>query len=594
MCKSCAGLFGDNELPFVRRLALEQHVRKVLARDRKIYFSMFMPQFGLQTLSSIFRVPSLSAGGEVGFSGRRPDVMAVGSLEGQSDAAKKLMFFSVIDGVISRAKRTKVRGQKDLKGVASVCIHELLEFSEENKTCVASVSPISTHVCSDEGTELSVPMSLSVCSIASENLMSMWSWQEDQQQEDLVVRLSSAVPIRRAAPCCAALLSREPVLRLLLESTGGVAEGSPAQSSALRLLEEHGIVAGPPPFHLTLLGREMVISGVALKEGAKICRRLSPMEGSLMTEASTYQLMLELDHQGWDHEEAASTWSKTNAKVNPFLVNADVPDKVWYSKKNEPICRYYLLALLHAKPDVKVPHLASSGTYRGLLGIAKPIRKSKDTGLAGGHPSLPDDFDGSKTQKKKNLKKQPEGKPESSDESDDSNSDVSVGTDADGSNSDDGKSSKESNDGGQVPPDNSDDSSEDSSGSSSESSSGPASGEPDESEQMTGAYYGNHRLTKRLPNNKGVGGWEMRCNQDGHSQCSKTQTSSDSRGGDDGCVRRLKKWVLLAGTADNKEQHKDLWKQVEQLWQDGNLESMDALDCQAVTLARPQKKRRLE
>ena len=570
----------------MRRIALEQHVRKALTKmPHKTYFSMIMPESGLQTLASIFQLKRWSTDGEVGFGGPKPDVMAVGSLEGQSDEAKKLVLFSVIDGQISRAKRTKVPGQTDLKGVASISIHELLEFSQETKTCVASVSPISTHVASEQGTELSMPMSLSICAIASTNLMSIYSWEEDKQQEDLVVRLSTAVRLDMS------LAAVEPVLRLLLESAGGVAEGSPATNRVLRSLEEHGIVAGPSPFRLTPLGREMVSSGVALNAGSKICRRLSPTEGDYKTEATVYQLMLELDHMGWEHEVVESTWSRNNAKANPFLVNADVVDKVWYSKKKDAVCKFYLLALLCAKPNVVVPHFASSETYTILLGIPARTQKSKDTGHVDGHPSLPDDFD---VTVKKQRKKRRVAEPVSSS---DSGTEASVDTDTDSSSqasSNHSKSSQASSGGGDVAPDvapdvgsDGNDGSDSSSDDSESSSDGPA-----DSGQLLGAFYGIHMLTKRPNNSSGVGGWQLTCCADGHVQCSKTQSCTVARGGEDGALRRLKKWALLCCDAPGKDGHKHKWKQVEEAWADGSLESMEELDGLAPSSVRPQKKRR--
>ena len=569
-----------------------------MANEKGTFFSMVMPDSGLRTLSSFLQVSALSADEEVGISGTRPDIAAVGGLPDQSEKAKKLLFVTVIDAAIARAKRTKLPGQRQMTGVASVCIHEVLEFSQATKTCVASVSPISTYVSSEEGIELSVPMSLAICSISSKALESMYTWKESELLQDIVVRLSSAAHVD--VPCA----DLEPVLEKL---TSGDFMPAASQSvlNTLQKLEARGIVEGDlqasQPFRLTPYGREMVLTGIALQEGAKVCRRL-PRGGDLLEDASLYQLMLELDAEGWEHEELSSKFSKRNARANPFLVNSEVVDKTWYTTEKQPACKFYLLALLVAKPDMPVPHLASSQTYRALLGL-KPStarRRSAEGSGAAGHPSLPDDFGEKKKTKpeknKKELQKAPEVAPDHS--SVESSEEISQQSESDLSD-DDGEGSQ---DGGLVPGDGGDDDesskngsdvSDDnasgegkSSGSDSDSDSDSSDGSEDSAASLVGGYYGSHTMIRRAT------GWQCTCNQPGHIKCNKSQSNTEQGGGSDGALRRLKAWALLATEAADKSAHKELWQRVEQQWKDGETPSMEELDGHMPALDRLQKKRR--
>ena len=629
---SFLGLVQDEALPRCRRLALVQHVTQALrGRDKDCFFSMSMESNTLRTLSSVFKVNVAQPVGsdELGVSGPWPDFISVGGLfnaEHLSNRAKSLVFFTVTNAQLSRAHRTKVDGQQKLTNTALVCIHTLLKFTPSDKTCIASVAPMSSSRPSVDGSggDACEPMALNPETLSSDTLQSMYVWhRKPDPGQPLVVTLPEA-----DAALNTRLADATPaVLKLLSEHPAGLPAhdfGNPNELEVLQWLEGRDFVEGPP-FRFTALGRASISVGVRLQEFGRLCNRKPYQVLDDFMGATLYELMLELDAEGFVYEEVSSKFARAVAKASPYLINAEVPDQTWYCAQGQPVCKWYPIALLNAKPDVQVPHLASSATYRTLLGIEQPKWRGKrrpSCAHAGAGSSFPDDFletPGVKPRRKRAIPRKQGGGEASGGDGDegsgassagssrengsvfeqesldkDSSSDGDCGGDGPGGGDNviDSDASSHASMPGLVSGSEKDDSS--SSSSSDDEDDGGDGADDDAGADRLGQTFGHHLLTYRPPSRtKTEGAWQLTCCEPGHDGCTKTQNNAPIRGGSDGALRRLKQYAIPASDCADKTAHKAKWKQVMELWDNNRCLTMHELDAIMPSVFRPQKRRRL-
>jgi hypothetical protein len=120
-------------------------------------------------------------------------------------------------------------------------------------------------------------------------------------------------------------------------------DGLPNAKAVLTELQDHGLIEGPP-WVFTLKGRECVECGVRLSEPERVLTRAP--EGADLDFLSPAQLIVELEHHGWQHMEVEGRKSVQNAKAKPYECDAEEPLKRWYTRAGETVSRFYMLALL--------------------------------------------------------------------------------------------------------------------------------------------------------------------------------------------------------------------------------------------------------
>ena len=124
------------------------------------------------------------------------------------------------------------------------------------------------------------------------------------------------------------------------------------------------VVEGPP-WQLTDVAKERVEQCVVLRNEECLLRRHA---GELF-EASTFQLILEMDAQGWVHEVVSVREYKDMKRAQAAYKHGE--RKVWRTCETQSsVCRYYLLALLLKGSEMPVPHVAKKETYMKMLGIS--------------------------------------------------------------------------------------------------------------------------------------------------------------------------------------------------------------------------------
>ena len=133
---------------------------------------------------------------------------------------------------------------------------------------------------------------------------------------------------------------------------------------ALDTLAAERVVEGPP-WQLTEVAKERVEQCVLLRNEESLLQRCA---GEL-SEASTYQLILEMDAQGWVHEIVSVREYRDMKRAQAAYRHGEL--KVWRTcEMHSSVSRYYLLALLLKGPEMPVPHVAKQETYMKMLGIS--------------------------------------------------------------------------------------------------------------------------------------------------------------------------------------------------------------------------------
>lgn len=191
----------------------------------------------------------------------------------------------------------------------------------------------------------------------------------------------------------------------------------------MELLCKEGLAAGPP-WKLTELGHQRLKQGVVLRGQKKVLRRHT----GDFREASTYQLLLELDAQGWSHQILTPKKHRLLKKakhkhvLEPFLLGAEEDSNAWYTQEGRTfVSHYYLLALVEmvAKKDTpdhikEVPFGAADDVYKMLLGMDVEEKNKKHTRIRKRLTHVSDELwpaEKEKGDKKKKRKKAGEAEP---------------------------------------------------------------------------------------------------------------------------------------------------------------------------------------
>ena len=322
------------------RQALIDHVKQVFVHadgSQHEFFSAFLPAGSVRSLQSILAVNKFEASGdwhsgfgvgiEVGHgAGHLPDIQAACALMDADfllHRAQDLVFFTFVIGNLSRAVRTKVDGQESLKEKVSISVHRVLEFIPESKKCVVSLNPAAT---SDASCEL-VPLVLSLNQLSATVMLDMWKW---SQALDLTIRLANHVLFpAHLSP------SVPEVLRQLSLSPGGTPEETFQDDNAknvVDVLQSEGLIEGPP-WTFTLKGKTSIECGVSITAEQRVVTRTE--DTSPESSAILYQLIMELDHSGWQHMQCHSTGDVKVAKSKPYEHAHPESSKVWYTKMSK-------------------------------------------------------------------------------------------------------------------------------------------------------------------------------------------------------------------------------------------------------------------
>lgn len=96
---------------------------------------------------------------------------------------------------------------------------------------------------------------------------------------------------------------------------------------------------------------------------------LKRYEPDKLDQASTFQLLLELDAKGWTHE-VMSKYRRKKLKKAQFMYTS--AETAWHSRESDvSVCRFVLLCLLGlgSKDFTEVPYYQPQDVYKRLLGM---------------------------------------------------------------------------------------------------------------------------------------------------------------------------------------------------------------------------------
>ena len=344
-----------------------------------------------------------------------------------------------------------------------------------------------------------------------------------------------------------------------------------------RLLEAAGL-----GWKLTDLGHERLCECLVLREP----RVVLTLPSGELADATTYQLVLKLDSDGWTHEVVTAAKHRQLKKEKHMHQSGGA--KVWYTQSGcAHVSRFYILALLQ-KLDEGVPYGVKDKDYKALLGVADARRGAKRPlrfalGDAAAWPDQVEDMAAPPLPvppRKRARQRQPQPAPESVPEGHDMEAlpaDAAAGVVDAGSDElseemmallDESVSSlSEASDEGEVCTQQG---SSDSSSSSSSSASSSSSSESVAVDMPAAASHrkvlgrgfrwGPHMFTPVGPAGQPIQHWQCKCGIPAHNvdrQCTKKR--SVKFGGEAHVLRLLKFWASLADTAPDQQSHLELW-----------------------------------
>ena len=610
--KPLDGLIGsgaDETAPDVKRDAAVRHLHQATQHHADSFFSMFLESGTFRTLESVMETSSPDqataalewVGEEIGISGKPlagsiSAVAAAGTLHNLGslgEKAKSLIFFRLVDSNVGMAKRTKIAGQRKLAGLKAVTLHRLLELNVIDKTCVVGLTPTNVEASSTCG---AIPMTMHPGMFSTSSLMKMRFWEQDATAT--VVQVANHYELHPdLLPHAPQVLSS-----LMLDRGDGIAADTWGDDChckrVIQQLATDEMVEGPP-WKLTLRGREHLECGVRLSTPKPLLT--FPAEDADLNEVSLAELILLMEHKDWQLVTYVSKERATELKKTPFLVDAVLPVKQWYSKKNNTVSRFYLMALLAAQNGRPVPHFGKDEVCRALLDIKPPERIRRKTKAlqyidecewpedALPLPAMP--------KRRCNREKRARLRAHLQEPADDDIDEFGIGAAIADDDTDNDSLSTDSSD-------SSTSSSSTSSNSDSKKTSDADGAEDDDecddlpplpppalppaeicsqpelqAESNGNLRYGFCSLTLYVQSS-GKTGWQMTCNHAAHvgkPKCTKSQTSH-ADGNEDGTLRRLKYWAFLGLQATSKMMHADMWKHVVLCWDQGLVPSMTELD----------------
>lgn len=425
----------------VRRVLALHDVRKTASA--KMFFSM---KFNRNTMHSVISLlspgrdnlpalPAFAAEGEFDslewepgcpLATTKEDLSAMGLvvpvadlLDGGGDAlSQEFVIGSVLHLQPSRFRRTHVEEEASLSGMWLVQLHSILDLNSRKKELIVSLEAANL---GEGGTCVTAPLALHVSQLSLSELQCLFMWQTDDSK--IVHRFDNQFMSTLPVDMKVHVLE---TARYLLKSPDGLAlttDMGQGIHDALELLCKEGLAAGPP-WKLTELGHQRLKQGVVLRGQKKVLRRHT----GDFREASTYQLLLELDAQGWSHQILTPKKHRLLKKakhkhvLESFLLGAEEDSNAWYTQEGRTfVSHYYLLALVEmvAKKDTpdhikEVPFGAADDVYKMLLGMDVEEKNKKHTRIRKRLTHVSDELwpaEKEKGDKKKKRKKAGEAEP---------------------------------------------------------------------------------------------------------------------------------------------------------------------------------------
>lgn len=283
---------------------------------------------------------------------------------------KEVVVFSVLHGHPENYRRTKVEEGASLSGLWFVQVHEIMEAKGGGEELLVALQPsfltAPEEIEADEKPQ-QAPLALHIGQLPLSELMEahVWKMRGGQIEHRFDRQLRSTVSPELLQDFCE-------VTRKLVKSPEGfglgplVAEG---EIEALDILVASELVCGPP-WKLTRAGHEQLRQCVWLCSPEKFLKK--PAETDELGDASTFQLLLELDARGWTHEVISKEHHK---RLRKQRLKYSQGDQVWHSKESDQtVCRFFLLALLQlgSSSFTEVPYGEKPKIYKVLLGIEAP------------------------------------------------------------------------------------------------------------------------------------------------------------------------------------------------------------------------------
>ena len=280
-------------------------------------------------------------------------------LEGEGEVlTKETIFWSVVHSQPARFHRTRVGAEASLAGVWIVQLHRIMRMDPSSREALVSLKaalPASVTDLQDAG----LAMRVNQMTLHELRTVRVWKAQEGLQH-CFDVQLMSQIP-------ASLHVSVSELLRAMIQQPEGLvvtADMSRDMLEALDTLAAERVVEGPP-WQLTEVAKERVEQCVLLRNEESLLQRCA---GEL-SEASTYQLILEMDAQGWVHEIVSVREYRDMKRAQAAYRHGEL--KVWRTcEVHSSVSRYYLLALLLKGPEMPVPHVAKQETYMKMLGIS--------------------------------------------------------------------------------------------------------------------------------------------------------------------------------------------------------------------------------
>lgn len=339
-----------------RSLAL-QDIRKAVSA--KMFFSMKFNKAMVRSLQSLLAPVASSAhrGGSLErepasgsealvISERINDLGLLASLadllDGAGDAlAREFVMASALHLNPSRFRRTHVEGEAAMTGMWLVQLHSILGIDPKKKEITVSIA------AADLGGDdcASSPLALHVNQLSLSELLRMHQWvaKDDAILHRFDNQFMSTLPQNKRWAVLEAV-------RFLMKYPDGLAVTLDMKKDvvdALGDLSEAGLVAGPP-WRLTDLAHQRLKQCVILHSGKPLLgRHHGPMH-----EASTFQLVLELDSHGMSHEVVTAKKHKQLKREKFKHVGEDIRSgkkdaKTWYTHEGRcTVSHFYLLGLV--------------------------------------------------------------------------------------------------------------------------------------------------------------------------------------------------------------------------------------------------------
>eukprot|EP00438_Fugacium_kawagutii_P014582 Skav210160 [mRNA] locus=scaffold1811:103411:117781:+ [translate_table: standard] len=586
-----------------RSLAL-QDIRK--AASAKMFFSMKFNKAMIRSLQSLLApLPSpVPRGGSLEWEPAfgSSDLVALDRveglgllasladlLEGAGDAlAHEFVMASALHLHPSRFRRTHVEGEASMAGMWLVQLHSILGVCPAKKEITVSIAAANL---GDDGCASS-PLALHVNQLSLPELLKIHEWEarDDAIHHRFDNQFMSTVPQNKRGAVLEAV-------GFLMKYPAGLAVTRDMKTEVVDALDElsdAGFVVGPP-WQLTDLAHQRLKQCVVLHSGKPLLRR----HRGPMHEASTFQLVLELDSHGMSHEVVTGKKHKQLKKDKLKHVAEDIRSgredgKIWFTHEGRcGVSHFYLLCLVEMcfehGSDGSSGHIKeivygeSDDYYKKVLGLEAgelQMKQPRQKRLKFGHLSdeaWPDEKQ-DKPKRKRTGRKPTAAKKANSDaasglqEGDSAKSLAAPPAAMPGppSSSSSSSSSKSGDEGGSDSDSSSSSSSNTSSsqpkpaGSAAPKAAGKAKAKPSPKVKVKitdrSFYWGDHLITPVGPPGEAPKNYQIRCTKPSHNvERACTKKRSVTFGGADTVLLCLKYWASLGCQCETAQEHWALW-----------------------------------